>query len=216
MKGLLLFLLAGGILGCASQNPEPTPIIDNGIKAGFSAIVPEVKWVKDLRVGRECHLDVGGVITVTKSAGTKLQVVYESPFKDTGGTQCPSYTYYEENPNEFQTMTDRFTQNREAMMKDQALVKNLLDQNYYGAILDAGSWHWIKVVNPEPVFSGYKFWSYGEMCGIGRSYDQQGKIVDPGGTIQERSKGNGKKLYEYATDERHGGTPCSSGVLFWQ
>ncbi|MBI4020896.1 MAG: hypothetical protein HY369_01500 [Candidatus Aenigmarchaeota archaeon] len=97
---------------------------------------------------------------------------------------------------------------------DRQLVIDLLAENFYGEVLDAGEWHFVDIVNPEPVmqqFSNGSFpLSFGEPCGIGRAEDEEG------GTIQVRGEApDGRVLYEYTTLGSPLGTSCPCGILFF-
>ena len=85
------------------------------------------------------------------------------------------------------------------------IVQELLAEESYGKIRDAGPWRWVNVVNPESIIRT----GYGDVCGLGSDDEEVG------GTIQERGKYDGRILYEYTTKGDPLGTPCPSGVLFF-
>lgn len=97
---------------------------------------------------------------------------------------------------------------------EREILEELLAKNYRGETRDAGSWHWVDVVNINPVQqkfrNGWNWLAYGETCGAGRAdWDVEG------GTITVRGEANGKVLYEYIARGNPMGTPCPSGVLFF-
>lgn len=101
---------------------------------------------------------------------------------------------------------------------ERKIVEELLAKNYHGEKTDAGNWHWVDVVNINPVQqnfrNGWSWLAYGETCGAGHSDYGDGHVIE-GGTIQVRGEANGKVLYEYTARGNPMGTPCPSGVLFF-
>lgn len=101
---------------------------------------------------------------------------------------------------------------------ERKIVEELLAKKYYGEKTNAGNWHWVDVVNIDPVQqqfrNGWAWLAYGETCGAGHSDYGDGHVVE-GGTIQVRGEANGKVLYEYTARGNPMGTPCPSGILFF-
>lgn len=203
------------------------------ITVGSQAVIPDWKWVdvvnkkpvtqrfsngsRKLAAGETCGVEFGGLITVVEIHGENLLVEYTAPGNPVG-TPCPSGVQFIVSKSDFAAMNGQYAETRDAIKAEKELVKRLLAQNYYGEPVDAGNWHWVDVVNLNPVrqsFSnGHGYLVYGERCGAGRSDYGDGHVVE-GGTIRVRGEANGKVLYEYTARGNPMGTPCPSGVLFF-
>jgi len=209
----------------------PTSSATIGI--GSQAVIPGWKWVdvanknpitqrfsngsKKLVVGETCGVEFGGLITVAEVRGENLFVEYTAP-GNPAGTPCPSGVQFIVSKTNFATMNGQYTATRDSIQAEKELVKRLLAQNYYSEPTNAGNWHWVDVVNLDPVVqnfsNGHGYLAYGETCGAGRSDYGDGHVVE-GGTIRVRGEANGKVLYEYTARGNPMGTPCPSGILFF-
>ena len=200
---------------------KAVPAIEVSATIGSHAVIPEWHWVKMvnkeaitqrfsngnglLYYGDTCGVEFGGEITVLKIQGENLLVNY-SPPGEPMGTPCPKNTRFIVSTADFATMTERYWQIRSAKIADMKLVTTLLNQHYFGEVVNAGNWRWVDVVNIEPIrqefANGWDYLSYGDTCGID-------------GTSQVRGMSDKKVLYEYTATGYPMGTACPSGVLFW-
>ncbi len=203
-------------------------------EVGYQAVVPQWKWVEvlneepvvqrfrnsnyELTTGRNCGIEFGGLVTVKEVLGDNLLVEYTAPGNPLG-TPCPSGVRFNMSTTEFGTMSDHYVVIRDTIESEKELVKRLLAQNFYGEKKDAGNWHWIEVVNIDPVVQNYSnvnsYLSYGDTCGAGRSDHGDDSYTIEGGTIQVRGMEGSMVLYEYTAYGKPLGTPCPSGVLFF-
>ena len=209
------------------------PESSGDIIVGSRAVVPGWQWVEitnespvtqqfsngtaELNETDTCGIEMGGLATVTEDHGDTVTVEYTAP-GDPAGTPCPSGVRFMMSKTDFAGMNDSYVAARDAIQTEKDLVKQLLDRNFYGEERDAGGWRWVDVVNAEPItqrFSnGHGYLAYGETCGTGRS-EYDGRVLSEGGTVQVRGEANGKVLYEYTAHGNPMGTPCPSGILFF-
>lgn len=220
--------LKAGEAGFREVTTGPTTI-----EVGSEATIPGWRWVDvvnkkpvtqhfsngsiPLTVGETCGVEFGGLITVVEFDDEDLLVEYMAPGNPIG-TPCPSGTRFIMNRSDFVSMNGLYVSNLNSFRAEKELVKRLLAQNFYGEPTDAGEWRWVDVVNLEPVVqnfsNGHGYLTYGETCGAGHSDYGKGHVVG-GGTIRVRGKAHGKVLYEYTARGNPKGTPCPSGVLFF-
>lgn len=225
MNRKLFFVVLAALIVC-----NVNTYADN-VVVGSQATVPNWQWVNIHQsivqrfVGfvtradnRDiCGIEAGNMVTVVKVLGDSLLVEYSSPDGHPLGTSCGDGTRFVLAKSDLATMTERYNATQEAERREKELVREILAKNYYGEPIDVGEWHWVRVVNPEPVirhFSNGDFpLGYGEECGCGGA--NFGRSPVEGGTIRVRGEANGKVLYEYTARGNPMGTPCPSGVLFF-
>lgn len=222
---LVVFVLGGSFL---LMNKSASTIT-----VGSQAVIPGWKWVqvvngepvtqrfsngsRQLVAGETCGVEFGGLITVVEIRGEGLLVEYTAPGNPVG-TPCSAGVRFIVSKADFAAMTEQYAAIRNAVQAEKELVRLLLTQNHYGETVDAGDWHWVDVVNLDPVVqnfsNGYRYLTYGGTCGVGRSDYGDGRVVE-GGTVRVRGEANAKVLYEYKARKNPMGTSCPSGVLFF-
>ena len=192
------------------------------IAIGSQAVIPSWQWVKivnkkpvtqrfsngsrQLTAGGTCGVEFGGLITVAEIRGEDLLVEYAAP-GNPAGTRCPSGVQFLVSKSDFATMNAQYAATRDSIQSEKELVKQLLAQNYYGEPMDASNWHWVNVVNLDPIIqnfsNGHGYLAYGDICVVGD------------GTVRIRGEANGKVLYEYTASGNPMGTCCPSEILFF-
>ncbi len=206
----------------------------DSITIGCQIRVPEWEWVRGVGPFDEdlCGIEYGGLLTVVEVLDTGLRIEYTFS-GNANGTPCASGTNIIVSKSKFTEIYARNTQ----VAKDQefssqvfeksipysvatdsihrTLVKRILSKNYHGEEKNAGRWHWVDIVNLEPIAqynrNHTRFLKHGERCGCGYSNDNDDVS---GATIRLRGQEGGIALYEYDVMSQSLGTSCPPGILF--
>lgn len=196
--------------------PIPPPPITNLI--GQSQLIAN-RSVVTLLNRDSCSVEFGGKVTVVAGSGNNLVVQYTRPTSagsppnslPTGA--CPAGVRFSMSRDSFLALDGQYAARLSQIRQDQAEVKQILGQNYYGPVETAGSAHYVIVENPDPISNpDGPTYHYGDTCVVGLAQDGS----THSGNVQLRGTGkDGRQLYVYVPNGIPTNSECPAGTLFF-